>query len=181
MAEQNRTTIVLKTAWDLLRGSARYRFCALMVRLGTGLVLGPPLLTLVVTRLMDAQLGANKVADGVTIAAFVVGVGMIIFGTLYFLKQSPEPRLPDGAAYRLGEGETFESFAQFLAERRCKALRYEGFTEAELKRLLTPGEISGPDVLALMKGLGSKTQDPSRFPRYEVIEGETDITIRTTQ
>ncbi|WP_295216122.1 hypothetical protein [uncultured Brevundimonas sp.] len=170
---------LLKTAWDLFRGSARYKFSTTLVRLGAGMVVGPPILVAVATRVLDVTLGSDWVDDALSIGSFVVGI-ILIGGGVWFFLSKPEGAapLPNAATYAPSPDETFEDLARMFADARKKTPVFEGFSKADLTRRLEPGTVLAGSGIQLIRSLGAKTQNSSTFPSYEVVEEEAVVTIR---
>lgn len=179
MSDEHWSSKLLKTAWDLLRGSARYGFCVNLVRIGAGLVVGPPLLVAVATRVLDVTFGSDWVDDSLTIGSFIIGALLIAAGIWLFLSKPEGPApLPNAATYKPDPSETFEDLARMFSTARGKTPVFEGFSNAELARQLEPGTVLAGGGVKLIRGLGAKTQNPSTFPRYKVVEKGALITIR---
>lgn len=168
---------LLSSALILFRGNTDFRFASLLVRAGT-FIACPGLVVLTVTRAFDLLGGKDSVADGLSIAGFVVGVLLIFIGILLFVVRSKSVQLPDAAVYSPDESTTFEDVARYFAQQQSKALVFSGFSSSDRRQRLRPGRIEAPDGITLLRGLSTNVHDPDAFPAYDVIEGPTDITLR---
>lgn len=171
----------VRTVWDLLRGSAHYRFAALLVRSGVALMLGPPAIVIIATRMIDEAVGPdqNHVTDALAIAGFVAGLALVIGGVEFFRRGTAPVRYADVFGITITAGETFESVVNLVAARERKPAVIEGFSDADRQRPLKPGELEMPSAVDLLKALGAQVQTPPPFPKYEVTEDTAAIYVRS--
>lgn len=166
--------------WRLLRGNAKLRFASLLVRSGTALAAGPPLVLALTTLFADAAFPRppEAVATGLAVATPLTGVLLIALGVWLFLKHADPPRLDDSFGVRLVEGQSFEAAARTVLSQERKAVQFSGFSLAELARPVRGQEFEAADSVTVARSLGNIVVGAPGFPAYEVIESATIIEVR---
>jgi hypothetical protein len=166
--------------WKLILGSPKLRFASLLVRSGTVLAAGPPLLLALATLLSDVAFPRPQGTTGTVIAVGtpVAGFMLIAFGIRFFLKHVDPPQLEDSFGVHLTEGQTFETATRTILAHEGKAIRFSGFTAEELARSVRAQQLQTRDSLSAVRALGDAVRGQPAFPFYDVIEHEGVIDIR---
>ena len=172
----------LKTAIELLRGNVNYRFAALLVRAGVSLALGPPVVAIIATQLLDVTFDRTGgwVDETVTLGPFVGGVLLIVCGVIFFLKRAQVLKLTDIFEVDFGAGFEFESAARLITERSGKAIEFSGFAPEELKSPIKSRQLKNSTRLEALGALGGLARGSANFPRYKVELGDK-IVVRRQQ
>jgi hypothetical protein len=134
---------LVRTVWGLLRGSLHYRFSALLVRIGAGLMLGQPVILVLLEKLFDVTFGKNDswVDAVVALAPIVLGLALLMLGTILFLKRPLSSEISSSFILSLSGTETFSDAvrAALIGEKRGPL--FEGFSPAEMNRKMSQGHL----------------------------------------
>lgn len=166
--------------WKLLRGNPKLRFASLLVRSGTALAAGPPLVLALAMLFTDVAFPRQPeaIATALAIATPLFGVVLIGLGIWLFMKQADPPILEDHFGTRLADGQTFEMATRTVLAHEKKVVSFSGFSPEELARLVREQELEARNSLIAARALGGLVIGRAPFPDYQVIEQETTIEIR---
>lgn len=168
--------------WKLLCGNPKLRFASLLVRSGTALAAGPPLVLAVATLLTDVAFPRppEATATALAIATPLFGVVLIGLGIWLFIQQVDPPILKDHFGIRLAKGQTLEMAMRTVLAHEKKVVSFSDFSPEDLARLVREQELEAPSSLIAARALGGLVVGRVPFPEYDVIEHETTIEIRRT-
>jgi hypothetical protein len=166
--------------WKLLRGNPKLRFASLLVRSGTTLAAGPPLVLALATLFTDVAFPRppEAIATALAIAAPLLGVVLIGLGIWLFVKQDDPPILEDHFGIWIADGQTFEMAMRTVLAHEKKVVSFPDFSPEELARLVRKQELEARSSLIAAGALGGLVVGQVPFPDYHVIEHETTIEIR---
>lgn len=162
--------------WRLLRGNAAQRFAVTLVRSGTVLAAGPPLYLALALNIMDRVAPPQQSVDTMlAVAAFILGLLMIVTGIAIFHYYHAAIVIPDNYGVLFQEGWPFEGVVRALLDGRFVA--FENFTQEQLDAPVRGQYLEcGTERNAVL--LAGRITTFSNFPSYELIQQNGTVTVK---
>jgi hypothetical protein len=162
--------------WKLLRGNAAQRMAIALVRWGAVLAAGPPFYLVIALSLLDRVAPEQQSADAtLAIAAFCLGLVMIVAGVMIFHFYHAAVVIQDNYVVAFQEGWPFEHVVRALLSERL--VTFEKFTREQLDAPVRGGQLNcGTERNAVI--MAGKITTMADFPRYNLIEHEGAIIVR---